>query len=1306
MVKYSVKKPITIFVCVLVILIFGVVSFLKMTPDLLPNMDFPYIVIVTSYPGAAPEEVEKEVSRPIEQSLSTLENLKSIDSSSAENVSYVTLQFEDGTDMNAIMTDVLTGMDMVENSWGESVGTPYILKLNPSMIPVAVTAVSYNGKGSDELSEFLDDTLENELLGTSGIASVNVAGNIKNSLEVNISEKKIEELSSKIVAALNGTLAEASSELISAQNKINSGKAQLSSSKEELSKKQDETLEELSKNSAQLSEAVAMSQSYNAQLSALNAQISALEAEKKVYSEVVKNADSSIAAVKNGVAEIDGQLAAINALLSSGIPESTPISAVITDEALLGELSQNGVNTVGDLKKFKTTLESKREELAGTLNELTEKSEQAKNRISEIDAALNNMATQKKALEAIVKKIDSEVGAAKEAGEALDVAKLKAAISFSSAAAGIESAESSLQNAQSELDNAKKTYESEAAGALEKANLSKMLTVKNICGIISAQDFDMPAGYAYDGGLSYIVSVGDGIEGISQLKELVLFDTGIEGVSPVKLKDVADIKTADNSSSVYARLNGSPAVLMTFMKQSSYATAAASDNLNDKFKELSEKYEGLSFISLMDQGEYIYMLTDSIIQSLLLGALFAVIVLFIFLKDVRPTLITLLSIPVSVLFAIVMMYFSGVSINIMSLAGLAISVGMLVDNSVVVIENTYRLRMLGESKIKAAVSGASQVAGAITSSTLTTICVFLPVIFVGGITKQLFLDLALTMTYSLLASLIIALTLVPAMSGLMLNSIKPKKDILLSKIIPGYKKAIGWALKHKAAVILTSAALLIVCGGAVLLKGFTFLTGTGSTQLSVSLTMPEDADFEKKAEISDEAVRRIMNVEGVKTVGAMMSDGGSIMMMSTQGDVSLYVELEDGQLKNAPDITKKIEETCSDLDCEVSAADSSMMGSYSEALSGSGVEIYVYGNDSKELKDAADSLKDMLLGVDGIASADNGVEKTSPELHITVDKEAAAKHNLTVAQVYQKVAEAINITSASISVEDGGRTYAVNVNGMDKADVTRSYLEELSFDVEGKDGGTSAVYLKDIAKIDEAQTLSKITRTDQRTYLKVTGALKEGYNVTLVANDVKAALRGASLPEGISYEMKGENETIMSTLKDLAIMLVLGLIMVYLVMVAQFQSLKSPFIIMFTIPLAFTGGFMALLLCGMEIGLMSMLGMIMLTGIIVNNGIVLVDYINNLRLQGKDKKEAIIEACVTRLRPILMTSVTTILGLLVIALGLDESSAIMQPLAVSCMGGLIYATVMTLFVVPVIYDAFNKKQLRKIKDEELIVSKK
>ena len=1296
--KFSVKKPLTVFVAVLAILVLGVVAYLKMTPDLMPNMDFPYVILVTTDPGASPETVEADITKPLEQSMATLDRIKNVTSSSMDSVSMVVLEFEDGVNMDTVSVDIQQKINQLKGSWSDTVGDPYVLKMNPSMLPVQVTALSYDGKDITELSDFVTDTLSPKLEGITGVASVTVSGTVQHQLHVILSQKKLDDLSRRLSDAIAKQLDDAAGQLSSARGQVNSAKAAIRSAEE------------------------------SAVRDAVTQALTTIQDSLKT----MRDSRDQLQANLRELAEIQAEKARLEA---ENAPYQARIEAIRHDPSMTEEEKQAAIAEIESDPEY-VRIQAELAALDLRMAALGVKWDEAVQRAKEWQKQLEELEKQ-------LRDLETDEGVAKLADQVT-----AGTLTMADAVTQIISANIQLDSALNQIDQGLQTLEESRSAALSQADLSSSLNLSTITALLTAQNFSMPAGYLKEDGVNYMVSVGDAIDTRQDLENLVLFDLGMDGIDPIRMKDVADVAITDNSSEIYDKLNGKDGVIVSFNKQSTYATAEVSDNINSRFRELEAEYKGLSFVPLMDQGDYIYLIINSILSSLGWGALFSVLILYLFLRDLRPTVITLCSIPISVIFAVVLMYFSGVTINMISLSGLAVAVGMLVDNSVVVIENIYRLRAKGATVIQAAVSGARQVLGAITASTLTTVCVFLPIVFVEGITKQLFTDLALTMTYSLLASLIVALTLVPAMAAGMLRKEKPQKPGLLDKVYPAYRKAVSWSIHHKLVVLGVSLLLLVGSAGAALARGFAFMPNIDMNTVNLTVSMPEGCTREQAVSLADEVLRRAAQVENVETVGAMMSSSGSsggmdmTSMMSSGGgayDVTAYITLTEGA--SGAKTGQQIEVACTGMDCTVIA--SGAMDSYMTYLTGSGVALNVYGSDMEQMQSAAKTLAAKLATVPGTENVSDGLEQAATALHLSVDRNAAMEKGLTVAQVYMAVASALTDTDSSLSLTLDGLDVSVSIQSPEESRMTREKLMDLEIDPSAmsamssmmsaasgsgfmsgmsgmssgsgsmsgmssmSSGSTSAVQaaepvrLGDIAKLEETVSLNTIHRDQQRRYITVSADVADGYNVTKVTTAAQAAIAEVDLPQGITASFQGENEAIMDAIRQLLLMLLLGIVLVYLVMVAQFQSLRSPLIVMFTIPLAFTGGFLALLLAGIEVSVVSLVGFVMLVGVIVNNGIVLVDYINQLRLEGMGRREAIIEAGVTRLRPILMTSLTTILGLVVMAFGKDVGTALMQPVALVCIGGLLYATLMTLLVVPCMYDILSRRDLRKVNEEEL-----
>lgn len=1339
--KLSVKKPMTIFVAVIVVIVLGIVSVFKMTPDLLPNMDFPYAIILTTYPGQTPETVESVVTKPLEQSLSTIDGVKTITSTSSDNYSILTLEFEDGTNMDTATVDMRGNLDTIKDAWPDGVGSPYLMKINPNMMPVAMVAVDYDGYDTVQISDYVNNELKNQLEGIDGVASVSTKGIVTQKENVIISQTKIDALNAKINDALNDKFGDAEKKISDAKKELqdNISKAEQGSDTIEqsingLNSQQEEVAKQLA--DAQGKAQSGYTEILNAKMQLLDQQqsltatkqtltiayqtltqikekLDSLQDEKAQLTQQIETFEKIYNDYKDALSKLanpdltDEQLAQVRAILAKideeldkyGFPKEELEERLNNAKNALTNVDKAITQTAEALKGLDTT----EEKLDDTIAEIADK-------ISQVDGGITQIATAVKGLDNNTVSVNQALSEI-EKQQSLAAYQLSGGLSaLNTKQSEVNSALTQLNSAQEELKSASDELSDQKDKAKKAADMTNTVTISNVSNILTAQNFSMPAGYVSDDeNIKYLVRVGDKIDGDKEMQSLALFDTGIDGIGVVKLSDVADVFIADDSDEVFTKINGNSGVVFSFSKQSDAATATVSENIAKKLNSLTQENEGLHFTTLMDQGDYIDIIINSVLQNLLMGAVLAIIILYLFLRDIKPTIIVALSIPVSVIFALVLMYFSGVTLNMISLSGLAIGVGMLVDNSVVVIENIYRLRNLGVPPVKAALNGAKQVAGAIASSTLTTICVFFPIVFIEGLTRQIFMDMALTITYSLLASLIVALTLVPAMGQRMLRKVKPVKHGMFDKMLGGYEKSIRFVLKHRAIALIAAVVLLFGSMFGAVARGFSFMPNMASTELSVTVSLDDSATMDDTIDAAQNLLDTLSKYDEFETVGVMTGSTTSLMGLTgsvsssdaDKGSVMAYAVFKDDKVKNSESISKEIEAELQSIDGDVVVSGSSSSSSMSAMLGSDGVSIKLYGDDLKILQNTAKDMAEKLAAVDGIDETDNGIGATSGEIKVTVDKTKAAKKSLTVAQVYQQIAAAIASETTSSTLTNSGKDLDVVVIKDENSDVTKNNIKDIKLTYTDKEGNEKTTKLSEVAEISDSESMNSITRSDQKRYIKVSGTLKDGYTNTDVSNKAKALFDDYKLPDGCSIEYSGSNESTMEAVNQMLLMMLLGVILIYLIMVAQFQSLKSPFIIMFTIPLAFTGGFLGLLITGFDVSVVALLGFVMLCGIIVNNGIVLVDYINNLRLEGKERREAIVEAGKTRMRPILITAITTVLGLSTMALGIGTGSEIMQPIAIVCIGGLLYATIMTLYIVPVIYDILSKKELRKVSESDL-----
>ena len=1420
-------------------IVLGVVSFTKMTTDLLPNLSLPYVIVMTTYIGASPETVEMVVTKPVESSMATVSNIENISSISGENYSMVILEFAQNADMNSVSLEIRENLDQIKSYWDDSVGSPIIMKMNPDMMPIMVAAVGQEGVDDAGISDLAKNTIVPELESIEGVASASATGLLEESVNVIIRQDKIDAINRQVFGYIDSELGEKEQEiedarkeiedgkkeiedgradLVDAQNELKDsrqeieenkadlekGKQELEDGKRELEEKKEEAVSKLAEAEAELLTAKA---DLEAAKINITSQITLLDELQKKLEEALEDSGGTdgLNRFDEQIAEKDGQIAQTESEIAQTKEEIARIDGEIgTYNAVIeyaGNYSDQTVGYVQEYLKIDPPSSGSVEEIDGVLNEypndmsvgeLIDSLEGRKAAKEEEKSALDmkileleeskiqleeekmELELQKKQVEAIKEEIESQLqqagiditnfnfnfdeiknkireplGMIEENLEKVNAGlkelykgNLKAAAELANAQSKIDLGEFQMDLAETQLEAGEKQIEAgqeqiddgfkqlkdaleqlkegeeqleDGAKQLEEAredayasaDMNDILTVDTVKSLLAAQNFSMPGGYVTEDGIDYLVRVGDKTQDIKELAAMPIMNPDMDGVDIITLADVADVFMTDNSAEIYTNINGSPGVLLTIQKQTGYSTGDVSDKLKDRFEEMMSEDESLSMIILMDQGIYIDMVVDSVISNVLFGAVLAILILIIFLKDIRPTLVIALSIPVSLVTAVVCMYFSGITLNIISLSGLALGVGMLVDNSIVVIETIYRMRSEGKSMRDASIEGAREVAGAIMASTLTTVCVFLPIVFTEGITRQLFVDMGLTIAYSLLASLFIALTVVPAMASKMLTKTKEQKeDKFFTKVIDGYGKVLEISLRWKPVVLTGVLVLLAVSAAAAVSRGTAFMPDMESTQMTVSVTMPEGTPLEETARTTDDIIERIRTLEDVEDVGAMASTS-SLFLLTGGGDsvknaTEIYVTLREDKELTGDELAKKIEELTADIEeAELVINTSSMDMS---ALGGSGISIQVRGREIDTLQTIAADIAQIVRDTEGTTEVSDGMEDSTEELRIIIDRDKAIGHGLTVAQIFQQISAKLADASSATTLETEIREYDVYVKNANDIALTRDTVKKIKIDVTKKDGTKEKITLADIADFETKQSPNAVNRADQNRYIGVSAAIADGYNIGLVSQELQKKLDAYEMPEGYTLVMSGENEMITEAMEQVSLMLVLALLFMYLIMVAQFQSLLSPFIIMFTVPLAFTGGFFGLYLSGSEVSVIALIGFVMLSGIIVNNGIVLVDYINQLREAGMEKKEAIMEAGRTRLRPVLMTALTTILALSTMVFGNDMGSEMGRPMAVVTIGGLVYGTLLTLVVVPCIYDIFMREKRRKKNEGKNVVS--
>ncbi|MBQ9179222.1 MAG: efflux RND transporter permease subunit [Firmicutes bacterium] len=1244
--KISVKKPYMVLVSVLVLVVLGVTGFTRMTTDFLPEMELPYMMVATAYPGASPQKVETEITDPIENNISTINGVKNVISTSSENSSRVMLEFENDTNMDSAMIKVTTAINQLELP--ERSSKPIILEVSMDMLPVSYISVDYKGKEGTELSSYINDEIIPELKRQDGVASVQTAGMVTDSLEIKLSKKKVDALNDKIRASVIEKLDDAKASLDQAQSALNSASSNLQKQQKNLDKQKNKTAGETAKLTKMMNQALATQTAMNSQVTSLEAYETGLKAEKSGYEQMLNAMGDQVK------------------LLPEGNPARAQYDA-------------------------------------------------ATKRVSEIDAELSNIKTEKAAAKAASEAAGKQLEKATKNYENVESGKMTAAAAFGSGAAQLSAAQQTIADNQKELDDGLKSYEDSRKQALENADASQLLSLDTLQGIIDAQNFSMPAGYVNDEDMQYLLKIDEETKSRKAMNNLVI--ANIDGVGDIRMKDVATVKVVDNADNTYAKVNGNDAAVLAVYKSSSAGTSAVSKALKETEEKLEKDNKGLHFTSLMDQGDYIAIIIQSVFTNLIAGALLAILILILFLRSIRPTVVVALAIPLSVLFAILAMYFSDISMNIISLSGLALGIGMLVDNAIVVVENIYRLKAQGMSAARAAVMGANQVAGAITASTLTTICVFVPIMFTDGLTKTLMIDMALTITYSLLASLIVALSVVPSLSSTLLKNAQPKEEKFMNRLKEKYETALTFCLRMKFVPIAIAIVLLGICAAKVMSTGIVIIPEMSSNQMSMQMQTKQESSTEEDYELMDKISKEVAAVKGVKTVGTIQATSLGMGGGSQDKSYTAMVLLEDEYANQNTKIAGKVEKILAGEELEEFTVQASNMDT--SQMFGQGLQVDIYGDDEEELLRISKDMMKLAGEIKGFENISNNQDAREKELVLNIDKDKAMHEGLTIAQIYQALQKKLTTDQKATTIERNGSTMDGII--VDKTDeLTRSNLLDFEIEVEqaagqsaqsssgsGSDSGSSdsaessgpkKVRLGDIATVKEQDGVSDIRHENGSRMMSVTADTKEGYNTTLLSRLMQKNIDNYDAPSGYKLEIAGEVESVNKMVRDMLLMMLVAVILIYLIMLAQFANFLSPFIVMFTIPLAFTGGFIALMVTGQELSMIALMGFLILSGVVVNNGIVFIDYANQLRRAGMEKRRALIETGKARMRPIMMTALTTVLAMSVMAVSKGQGAEMGKGMAIVTIGGLLYATLMTLFIVPVLYDIFYRKKEMKVVD--------
>lgn len=1291
--KLSVKKPFTVLVMIVIMIVLGVVSIMRMQLDLLPHISLPYVIVITTYPGESPESVEETISKPLEQALGTISGVKNVYSISNENYGIVELEFVSGTDLDSVMVKIYTQIDTVRAGWPDEVGIPSIMEISTDMLANQYLAVSYEGMTIDELSRFTEETITPAFERLDGVASVSPSGLIEKTVQIALDQDKVDILNEKIyvyaeeqlddafedIMANQDDLDDARQQLIDSQNDLNESLQELTDTYADLIQSQydlvdsieeiddarrelDEKKIELEASKNQIYDGLTQAENALRQLDALRSQLSAaqtakagLEASLAALDPTDPNYATNRAALEYQIGQAEAGIAQLQAGIS----------------AIESGLAQGGIRSWADLEKAKMEAATQFGAASAQLSIAQQQLESARDQAEGGQEQIEN------AYEQIM-----------DGYEQIHEGQQQ-----------INDGWQQYYDAVDQFNDGLAQFEVQRQEALKKANSSELLTLQTLSSLIYAQNFDMPAGYIDDkDDNSWLLKIGNEFDSIEEMENTPL--VVIDGVGTVLLKDVANITIIDNADTTFTKLGVNDGIILSVFKSSEAGANDVANTCIDELHRLEEKYPGLKITVIMDQGAYIEMILSVVVKNMLIGAGLAILILALFLKDVLPTIVVAISIPLSVLSALVAMYFSGVSINMMSLFGMSLGIGMLVDNSIVVMENIYRLRGRGIEAPRASVQGARQVFGAVTASTLTTICVFFPMVYTEGLIRELMMPLALTIIYTLLSSLLISMTVVPAACSTLLKRTKPKPHKLFDKILDLYEKALSFCLHVKIVPLGLAIGLLAFSIVIALQSGIVMIPDVVSPQIQGSVTLDENLSRDECYEKMGTLIEKLSVIEGVESVCVMSGSSDMTLLVgassSSYNSYSLMIlcENEDAGAEEVHEITDSMYAVAEELGLGETFSITSGMDAMDQML-GSGLSLSIFGEDINELNRISGEVMDIIATVPGYTDISNGNEDAKQILHMYIDRDAAINDGLTVAQIYQAIYGKLTTSTVVTSVNLAGQDLDVEiVTGLEPINVQNIMDYTFTIDDEDEDGNaiTRDEPLSEYASIVTENGQKSINRLNSSYYITVTASVEEGYNNALLSREVLPKIEGYELPGGYTIDIGGETETTTQMISQMALVLALGLVLVYLIMVAQFQSLLSPFIILFTIPLAFTGGFLGLRFMKEPISMMCLMGLIVLMGTVVNNGIVYVDYTNQLRKGGLSRHEALIAAGKTRMRPILMTAMTTILAEASLCIGDSLSSQLGKGMGIVIIGGLAYATLMTLFIVPVIYDILFRKQ--------------
>ncbi len=841
---------------------------------------------------------------------------------------------------------------------------------------------------------------------------------------------------------------------------------------------------------------------------------------------------------------------------------------------------------------------------------------------------------------------------------------------------------------------------------VDQARLSGYgLTLGRLVQVLQSENLNLPGGTIQDGGREYVIRTTGEFRSIDEIRNVTLLTPM---GAPIRLSDVATVKEVEDRSGAYSLLNGRPSLGIAIQKETGANTVQVAAKVREEMEKVARDLPDVDYSYTFDQSKFIERAIGNLKSNAIIGGLLAIFILYVFLHSFRSTLIIALSIPISIIATFTLVYFNKLTLNMMSLGGLALGVGMLVDNSIVVLENIYRHCEQGKTRLVAAQEGAAEVGLAITASTLTTVAVFVPIVYIKGLVAEIFTQLALTVTFSLLSSLLVAMTLVPLLASRLLKveaerppaqpgwgparwgrQLADRIRQALANLDRFYRRALSWSLDHRRLVLAVAAGAFVLSLIALPFLGRELFPRTDAGMLTATISLPLGSTIEQTGQIAEQVEEILAQVPEVDTIftsvgGSELFSAGGMGTYAEHATIDVTLKPQRERKRSDLQLAAVVREQVQDIaGAEITVTALDMMGMHAVAGSGGPISIQVYGDDIDLLKTVADDVATVVKDVPGTREVETSFEEGRPEIKVRLNRDKAAALGLSAGQVAQTVDMAIDGQVATryrvggdevdiiVQLEEGQRQNLTDIKGIRLA-------SPLGFQVS----------LDDVAELVLEQGPSSIYRENQTRVATVSADII-GRPLGKVSNDIARALAVAPLPEGYTVEFGGENKMMMEACADLSLVLVFAVVLVYMVMAAQFESLLHPFTIMFSMPLAMVGVVLGLAVTGTPVSVLAAIGVVVLAGVVVNNAIVLVDYINILRKKGLSAKEAILTAGPTRLRPILMTTLTTVLGLVPLALGAGEGGEVQAPLGITVIFGLSMSTILTLIVVPVVYTWFE-----------------